>query len=131
MRGDNGELIRGRWRAGPSGHGIGSAHPWYAVRGEDTAEMIRYPCSNANERVRVEEPAAPMMHGANDAVPPLEGGRIAKTTNRWEKAAWICCGIEKDEEGAMRMRPMRMGPMRHERTTEPLFVGATNTDVFV
>ena len=29
MRGDNGELIRGRWRATPSGHGIvGQQHPW-------------------------------------------------------------------------------------------------------
>lgn len=30
MRGDNGEMIRGRWRAVPSGHGVGGQHPWIA-----------------------------------------------------------------------------------------------------
>ena len=28
MRGDNGELIRGKWRAVPSGHGVVGQHPW-------------------------------------------------------------------------------------------------------
>jgi len=120
MRGENGELIRGRWRAGPSGHGVGGAHPWYAVRVENTAEMIRYP-GNGNERVRVEQPAA-VMHGANDDVPQSGDG---KTKGKWwEKAAWLCCGIGRDEEGGMKMRTVR-----HARTVEPLFVGATNTDV--
>ena len=30
MRGDNGELIRGKWRAVPSGHGVVGQHPWIA-----------------------------------------------------------------------------------------------------
>lgn len=30
MRGDNGELIRGKWRAVPSGHGVSGQHPWIA-----------------------------------------------------------------------------------------------------
>jgi len=122
MRGENGELIRGRWRAGPSGHGVGGAHPWYAVRVENTAEMIRYP-GDGNVRVRVEQPAAAVMHGANDDAPQIKERK--KKGKWWEKAAWLCCGIVRDEEGGVRMRPVR-----HART-EPLFVGATNTDVVV
>lgn len=30
MRGDNGELIRGRWKPVPSGHGVNGQHPWIA-----------------------------------------------------------------------------------------------------
>ena len=120
MRGENGELIRGRWRAGPSGHGVGGAHPWYAVRGENTAEMFRYP-GNANERVRIEQPAA-VMQGAIDAAP--QSSEAKKTEKWWEKAAWVCCGIERDDDGEIRMRTVR-----HARVVEPLFVGATNTDV--
>lgn len=122
MRGDNGELIRGRWRAGPSGHGVVGAHPWYAVSVENTAEMLRYP-GNGNERVRVEQPTAAVMHGANDDAPQIKERK--KKGKWWENAAWLCCGLVRDEEGGMRMRTVR-----HART-EPLFVGATNTDVVV
>lgn len=124
MRGDNGELIRGRWRAGPSGHGVGGAHPAYVVRGEDTAEMMRYPGGNAYERVRLEQPPAAMMHGANDAVPSQQSRHAKKKGSWWENATWSCCGMERDDEGENRMRPVR-----HKRAAEPLFVGAVNTDV--
>lgn len=121
MRGENGELVRGRWRAGPSGHGVGGAHPWNAVRVENTAEMTRYP-ANGNGRVRVEQHAAAVMHGANDDAPQIK--ELNKKGKWWESVAWLCCGFTTDEGG------MRMRTVRHSRArTEPLFVGATNTDV--
>lgn len=101
---------------------MGGAHPWYAVRVENTAEMIRYP-GDGNVRVRIERPAAAVMHGANDDAPQIKERK--KKGKWWEKAAWLCCGIVRDEDRGMRMRTVG-----HART-EPLFVGATNTDVVV
>lgn len=83
---------------------------------------MRYP-GNGNERVRVEQPAAAVMHGANDDAPQIKERK--KKRKWWENAAWLCCGLVRDEEGGMRIRAVR-----HART-EPLFVGATNTDIGV
>ncbi|KAL8827719.1 MAG: hypothetical protein Q9191_003017 [Dirinaria sp. TL-2023a] len=128
MRGENGELIRGRWRAGPSGHGVvGGMHPWYAIRGEDTTEMMRYPGSDTNERVQLGQPgaAAAQRAEAHHGAVQSGGNPPKKSKAWWEKVAWLCCGMERDEEGEIRMPRIR----RRKAATEPLFVGGTNTDV--
>lgn len=145
MRGENGELIRGRWRAGPSGHGVGGQQPWsYAMRGEDTAEMMRYP-GDGSARIRVERPVsgvpsvsnvsgagvngpeAAVMHGANNETPGgTEQGPPGK--EKWyHKLAWFCCGwtTQVDEDGG----EWRARKIWRARAPEPLFVGATNVNV--
>ena len=100
-------------------------HPWYAIRGEDTTEMMRYPGNNTNERVRVEQPRAVAQGPVADTA-VQSGDRNKKSKVWWEKVAWLCCGMERDEEGEM-----SMARIRRKRVTEPLFVGATNTEVVI
>lgn len=84
--------------------------------------MMRYP-GDADERVRVERPEATAQGGID---PATVTGDPEKTKVWWEKVAWLCCGIKRDEDGEI-----SAARMRRQRAAEPLFVGATNTDVVV
>ena len=83
-------------------------------RAEETANMIRYPGHDAGLRIRSD--------GAT--IRPLNQGTGREQTGYrwWDKLTWICCGIDRDEDGEMRMQTVRPA-------TAPLFVGATNTSV--
>ena len=87
------------------------------IRAEETANMIRYPGYDAGVRIRSE----------GTTVRPLSQAPGRKQTGHkwWDKFTWICCGIDRDEDGEMRMQIIRPG----RAATTPLFVGAINTSV--
>ena len=85
------------------------------TRAEETANMIRYPGHDAGVRIRSDRAT----------IRPLSQGTGSKQTGHrwWDKFTWICCGIDRDEDGEIRMQTLRPG------RAAPLFVGATNTSV--
>lgn len=87
------------------------------IRAEETANMLRYPGHDAGARIRAD--------GAT--VRPLSVGPGRSQTGQrwWDKFTWICCGIDREEDGETRMQTIRPG----RAAPAPLFVGATNTNV--
>ena len=84
---------------------------------EDTANMMRYPGHDGGVRI----------HSGGSAIGPQTEDRGPKKTGEswWDKLAWICCGIDREEDGEIGMQRVRTG-----RTgPPPLFIGATNTSV--
>ena len=79
--------------------------------------MMRYPGHDGEARVQ--------SGGSPTGLEAQEPKQKKKGRRWWEKLAWICCGIDRDEEGDMRMQSVK--PRRI--TPAPLFVGATNTNI--
>ena len=57
--------------------------------------------------------------------PPTQADQQKKTHKWWDELVFMCCGVDRGEDGGMRMHHIRPSNSR----TEPLFVGGTNTDV--
>lgn len=117
MRGENGVLVRGRWRPGPSGHtagleghrfcgsGLGVAE----VRGErvDGASMDTVRGGAGSGAVglgaaRVAGVGAEQGAGQGTA----DRGKQSRWVAFWEGACFVCCGVEEGEEGGLHPQPV-------------------------
>ncbi|KAL8911572.1 MAG: hypothetical protein Q9171_003286 [Xanthocarpia ochracea] len=128
MRGEGGELIRGRWRQG----GL-SGHTGYGNQGAlDSHPFNRAPMAaivsglDDTTGVTVED-----GQGTRTAPAAEITGRYTKGT-RWERfvelTCFVCCGVERGADGQV-VPAVVPGRGRHENTTsQPMMTGARGVE---
>ena len=124
MRGEAGVLVRGRWRPGQSGHTAGmEGHRFYGAMLE-VAEVMERETDRRIPSVGIARartnPAAPEAQvdetsahqGVRESVE--RDGKPSKWVKFWESLCFVCCGVERGEDGQLHPQVI---PSRFERVS--------------
>lgn len=104
MRGENGVLVRGRWRPGPSAHTAGlESHRFHSSTLEVAEARRRGADVSSDTGGGGADPVAPELgvEGVSAERGVADEGKQSRWVAFWEGVCFVCCGVEKGEDGEL------------------------------